>query len=428
MKTAFIAFMVLLFSSYTSAQESFRLMFYNVLNFPNQNYPPNRISHLTTILSDYQPDIFMICELNNEAGANAIVTSMQQNIRTSFVRANFVENTSDDTIGNQNDLQNMVFFDSNKFTLQMQTEITTIYRDFNHYRFLLQTINQTTNPVYLDVIIGHLKSSSGTVNQQYRLQMAQDLTNYLNTLPATSNVILAGDLNLYTSSEPALVEFLDTTNSIPFEDPANRLGSWHNNTSYIDVFTQATRTTSTMGGASGGFDDRFDFILTSTTLQQPNTTLYYKPNTYQVYGNNSNINCYNNAINSSFCAEDNNANTPDFSQPIRDALYNFSDHLPVTLQLETTENMLHTTDVASANFYEIIGKNIVTSNLYLRVKNRTLINSTFAIYNTLGQVVQSFSIKNTQPQTINVSNLSSGLYYIINSKFKAETLKFVKIH
>ena len=48
--------------------------------------------------------------------------------------ANFELNTSDDANGNQNDLQNLLFFDSSKFNLESQTIIPTVYRDFNHYK------------------------------------------------------------------------------------------------------------------------------------------------------------------------------------------------------------------------------------------------------------------------------------------------------
>ena len=50
------AFINLIFS-----QDNYKLMFYNVLNYPTQA-PANRIQHLQTILDDYRPDIFMICE------------------------------------------------------------------------------------------------------------------------------------------------------------------------------------------------------------------------------------------------------------------------------------------------------------------------------------------------------------------------------
>jgi len=155
------------------AQETFKTMFYNVLNYPDQA-PASRINDLAIILDDYQPDIFMICELNNEAGANTILSTIQT-INSNFLRASFQENTSDNTIGDQNDLQNMIYYDSSKFTLENfntasgtldQYIVTTLFRDFNHYRLKLNTTNQNTNPLFLNVIVAHLKASSGPQNEQ----------------------------------------------------------------------------------------------------------------------------------------------------------------------------------------------------------------------------------------------------------------------
>ncbi|NNK73380.1 MAG: hypothetical protein HKO94_09345, partial [Flavobacteriaceae bacterium] len=87
------------------SQETFKIMFYNVLNFPDQG-PVNRIDNLAYILQDYQPDIFMICELNNEQGANDIL-GVLQTLKPSYSKANFVLNTSDDADGDQNFLQNI---------------------------------------------------------------------------------------------------------------------------------------------------------------------------------------------------------------------------------------------------------------------------------------------------------------------------------
>ncbi|MCB0382229.1 MAG: hypothetical protein KDD05_02675, partial [Psychroserpens sp.] len=242
------------------AQENFKLMFYNLLNFPLEDAVPNRLQYLEIILDDYRPDIFMVCELNNINGANTIMSTLEF-INPNYQSANFELNTSDNNISDQNDLQNLIYYDSSKFVLESQTIVTSIFRDFNHYRMKINSIESETNPVFIDFIVCHLKASNGTENQAYRLEMVEDLVAYLDTLPADRNVVLAGDLNVYTNSEPAFEELLDidNNNNIDFIDPANRVGSWHNNTNYIEVMTQSTRTQTGFGGSTGGFDDRFDF-------------------------------------------------------------------------------------------------------------------------------------------------------------------------
>jgi hypothetical protein len=247
------------------AQTDIKLMFYNVLNFPLEDAVPNRINDLSFILNDYRPDVFMVCELNNESGANTILDALQL-INPNYQSATFELNTSDDNIGNQNDLQQLLYFDSSKFILESQDIVTTIFRDFNHYRLKINSVEQVTTPLILDFIVCHLKASSGTNNQQSRLQMVEDLVIYLDDFPVDSNIVLAGDFNVYTDSEPAFQRLIDTGNTIIFTDPANRIGSWHNNSNFVDVMTQSTRTQTGFGGTTGGFDDRFDFIMTSENM------------------------------------------------------------------------------------------------------------------------------------------------------------------
>ena len=413
-----VVVLVMLTSLFGFSQETFKAMFYNVLNFPLQE-PASRIQHLDVILNDYLPDLFMICELNNEAGANTILQTMQF-INPDYQRATFVENTSDDSFGDQNDLQNMIFYDSSKFILESQAVITTIYRDFNHYTLKLNTTDQASNPVYLDVFVTHLKSSSGTANKNLRKQMVDEFIAYLSAMPNDSNVLLAGDLNLYTSSEPAFQELLDqdNNNNIDLIDPANRIGSWNNNTSYLDVFTQSTRTTNALGGASGGFDDRFDFIMTSENMAT-NPEMLFVANSYEVYGNNNNINCYNNNINSTNCSG------VTFSQSIRDALYYFSDHLPVTLTLETNKTLLSVKTVELKSGITIEGSNLVKNDISLKIHEQLILKK-MTIYNVLGQKMEEYHAEDRNFIKLDVSYLSSGMYYITTNNKNLEPLKFIK--
>ena len=398
------------------AQETINVMFYNLLNFPLQSVPADRINDLEIILNDYQPDLFLVCELNNIEGANSILNVMQQSINSNYASATFVTNSSDDDFGNQNDLQNLLYYDSSKFNLVSQTEVPTYFRDFNHYKLLLNTIDQIDNPIYLDVIVCHLKASSGANNENYRYLMVQDLEDYLDTFPANSNVLLGGDLNLYTGSELAFQELIEGSNNITFIDPADKVGNWHNNTNYIDVFTQSTRTATDLGGASGGFDDRFDFILTSEALST-NPELNYISDSYQVYGNNANVNCYNQEINSNNCAGS------DFSVSMRNALYNFSDHLPVTLQLASNQS-LGIEEFIVQNVFEIIGSNHISNVLKLKL-NPGIINQPFKIFNSIGQLIESIETNNNTYIDINVSRLSNGLYYIKAPQSNTNPLKFI---
>lgn len=400
------------------SQENFKLMFYNLLNFPLETNVPNRIDYLEQTLNTYKPDIFMVCELNNVYGGNAILQVLQDRISEDYRSAVFTSNTSDDEIGNQNDLQNLIFYDNSKFILESQHIVQTLYRDFNHYKLKLNSVNQNSNPVYLNAIVCHLKASSGSNNENLRLQMVQDLTQYLSTFPSDSYVMLAGDFNVYSASEPAFQELIDPNNNIVFVDPVDRMGSWHTNVDYVDVFTQSTRTQSGLGGSTGGLDDRFDFILTSTNMLS-NQDLYYVPNSYQAFGNNSNPNCFNNEILDTACAG------TSFSLEVREALYYFSDHLPVVMELETNETLLSTPTYQTESF-QIMGTNMVDTTLEVQIHNQSLSSNKLYIFNTLGQVVKSIPLGTSNRLSIDVSGLKNGIYYIRMSNTNVQPLKFIK--
>ncbi|WP_299114190.1 T9SS type A sorting domain-containing protein [uncultured Winogradskyella sp.] len=405
-----------------SAQETFKVMFYNLLNYPLENAVPNRQADLGFILFNYQPDLFLVCELNNINGANNVLDITRLALNSNFEMATYASNTSDDTTGNQNDLQNLLYYDSTKFILEEEIIVPTDLRDFNIYKLLLNTIDQDINPIELYIVVCHLKASSGEVNAQRRFNMILELENYLDTLPQNTNVMLGGDLNVYRSSELAFQELINNTNNITFVDPANRIGNWNNNSSFVDVFTQSTRTQNGLGGSTGGFDDRFDFILTSENMLST-ANITYVPNSYQVYGNNGLASCYNRAINSSDCA----IAGSEFSFQIRDALHNFSDHLPVTLSLETDATLLSINEFESVKCYTL-EKTLNNSKLIVYINSYKLKNEYISIYNTLGKQIKTLQTNSDQKQQFDVSGLENGVYFLSFENSDLKPTKFVIQH
>lgn len=397
------------------SQGIIKTMLYNILDFPEAP-PSNRADLLKIIIDNYQPDLFMICELQSEEGANTILNTSLRTNDDRYMRADFVSNQSN----TNGDLQQMVFYNSKKMILESQNEIITSVRDINHYIFKLKTQEPTSNAIYLDVFVAHLKSSQGFENEQLRLEMALDFTSSLGLIPTDHYVIFAGDFNFYSSSEPGYEELLDPTNAIVLVDPINKPGNWHTNTTFQDIHTQSTRTSNSEFdgfGAGGGLDDRFDFILISENLQT-SSTLKYVENTYSAYGNNGN--CFNNNINDATC------DGPEYSQPIREVLYNMSDHLPVVMQLQTDEVLNQHENNHSNNFMQIINGNIITDDIFLGI-DPIYINKRLIIYDSLGQKLKDILLTKTLNK-IDATNLSSGIYYLtIEQSGKIKPLKFIKL-
>lgn len=395
-----------------NAQETIKTMVYNLLEYPSAN-PPNRAVILRDILDEYEPDIFMVCELESEAGANLILNTSLNDEGNNFAMAPFEPSQSGDP-----DHQQLIFYRKAMFLLEASEVIPTPVRDINHYTLKLKTADQQTDPVIFEVFVTHLKSSQGTANKQLRLEMVQKFTTKLETLDPNAFVIFGGDFNLYTQSEPAYQELLDSTNAIVMLDPINRPGSWNNNINFQDIHSQSTRISSGPfgAGAGGGMDDRFDFIVMSQNMQT-DPKLKYIADTYKAFGNNGN--CYDNSINSPDCSGD-------FSQQLRENLYNMSDHLPIVMNFETNKQIVLSIDDISAESSIELENTLVTDKLNIRINTNKTENVSFDVYNLLGQKLLEFTSENSEYISIDVSQLTNGIYYLKTNLPASRTFKFLK--
>ena len=407
--------LMVLWSLHIFSQETINLMFYNLLDFPEAP-PSNRDELLKAILDDYQPDLFMVCELQSEIGANTVLSSFSRTVDDSYRAAEFVTNQS----STSSNLQQLVFYNSQKLILIDQKIITTSIRDINHYIFVLNTQEATVNPIYLDVFVTHLKASQGIENEQLRLQMVTEFTNTLSNIPPDRFVIFSGDLNIYTSNESAYQELLDPSNDIVLKDPIDRSGNWNNNITFQDIHTQSTRISNNgfdNFGAGGGLDDRFDFILISENLQT-SSTLHYVNDSYKTFGNNGN--CFNKNINDVTCTG------TAYSQSIRDHLYNMSDHLPVIMQLQTDQVLNLSDNLPSNKYIQFKYGNVISKSIVLEL-DTSILDKKINIYNSMGQKVKSIIIESII-MDIDATYLSNGIYYIsLQNSYNNIPLKFIKI-
>jgi endonuclease/exonuclease/phosphatase family metal-dependent hydrolase len=171
------------------------------------------------------------------------------------------------------------------------------------------------------VYSAHLKASPGESNEAQRLEGARVLRDDIATIPAGANIILVGDLNLYSNLEPAFAELLEPGPN-PLFDPLGG-GSWDGPGNAIK-HSQSPRASAGGGLVGGGLDDRFDFVLPSITLDDGNG-LAVLVETYRSVGNDGQH--YNTSIN-----DGTNTYFPDdipTSNALADALFVASDHLPV---------------------------------------------------------------------------------------------------
>jgi len=297
MKKLVLGLIIFAFSLTLTA--SIRVVTHNALNFGGND--GDRLPYFETILNDIDADIFLFQEIEDAVGGELLLSALN----------NGTSNFSGTIYLSGPDTNNYLIYRNSLITFASQDTISTNLRDFSEFELII-------DGNLVRFYSCHLRASTGNENE--RLEEVTILRDRLNQLPEGSEFIIVGDMNFYTSSEPGYQKFIaDETNNIGrAEDLSDQVGNWNNNSNFAGVHTQSTRTTQFGGGASGGLDDRFDFIFSSYQLNN-GTGLEYIDDTITSFGNDGEH--FNQSIN--------DGTNSVVSPEVADALYNASDHLPV---------------------------------------------------------------------------------------------------
>ena len=292
------------------AVTDFRFATYNALNFGTNS--ADRQDEYQVVFDDLDADVIVMQEITSEVGADLLLAALNNGTGgQTYARANFV---------NGNDSDHALFYDTSTVDLISQSYIPTNLREFGEY-----TVNVSGEE--FNIYSAHLKASSGSTNEQLRLNEVTILRDHLESLPTGTEFIVAGDMNIYGSSEPAYQHLvgIESNNDGRLEDllPASLIGEWHNNAAFASVHSQSPRTTSFGGGATGGMDDRFDMIFGNFGIND-GVGVDYVSNSYFVHGNDGLH--FNQAITDGT----NNSASPAVIQALHDA----SDHLPVVADFQ----------------------------------------------------------------------------------------------
>ncbi len=395
-----LAFLLSITPLQLAAQDTVRLMTYNILNYPY--VAATRADTLKIIIDDVLPDIFIIQELQNNTGANAILNNaMNASGRTHYDKAIFYNGTASD---------NMCYWDNTKFGLASQRQISTVLRDISEYVLYWKGNLPTSDTIYFNVYSCHLKAGSSASDENQRYSEAQDLKDRLDERTNMENVFVGGDFNLYSNSEPAWTEITSGGN-VDLYDPINMAGDWHVNATYADIHTQATG--SINGGSGGGLDDRFDFIFVTSDIMLGNAHVRYIDGTYKAYGQDGNR--FNSDLNVW------PANT-EVSAEIASALYNMSDHLPVIMDVVIDPTLsIEVTDKKNWNFFYAPGERDLVFNSSQQEKTLSI-----TVNDLLGKNIISTSYQSTNQARIPISGLQSGVYLAtVKSGQMHYSIKFV---
>ena len=377
------------------SQDEIKVTYYNLLNFPSSQ--PSRADTLKKILDYIQPDIFVVNELTSFNGGALI--------KNNVLNAGGSSNYQSALFFDGPDTDNLLFYNQNKMGLYSQQQIPTQLRDISEYILYYKPLasNGDTNLIYFYSI--HLKAGSSQTNEELRRQEAVTFKQFLVNNNRTNNLIVGGDFNFYDYLEPACQEIL-FGQSLDLVDPINQMASWHNNSSYVNIHTQSTRsaTGGFAGGAYGGMDDRFDIIFTSNDVISGSSGIQYVTGSYIADGQDGNH--FNQAIN----AGTNNQ----VSQEIVNALFYMSDHLPVSLSLNMSlplKNQEFNSDQLDLYF--------VHNNKSLIINTKESFDSDILVYDLSGRIILIINPKNENQVEINLESFYQGVYivsFILNKK------------
>jgi len=337
-----LSFFIMLFSHslMSFGQDPVRLkaMTYNLLNYrsypsycpSSSNNPIAKEGYLNEIVNYIDPHLLVCNELdgyNSTAHSRILTHALNINGETRWEKTDLYTNGSS--------LVNGIYFDKNILGLKSQGSITKDISNQNlvraidvcefYYKDSLLSIDPDT--IFFTLFAAHFKAGSSSSDINARDQETKAIMAYINANSISENYFLAGDLNMKKSQEIGFQNLLNySVSSIRFYDPENQPGNWNNNYTFRNLHSQSTRNGATNSGcfAGGGLDDRFDHWLFNDDISSGNSGISYISGSLSVTGNDGLH--FNNAINSPT-----NNSVP---SNILTALYEMSDHLPVTIELD----------------------------------------------------------------------------------------------
>ncbi len=423
MKLHLFLFLVLV-SLFVKAQDTVKVMQYNLLNYGNttsycttdNNNVDDKNGYIQKIIGFVLPDILAVEEIH---GTTSVIDGLLDNVlnqdgRTYYQRAHITNYSNSDIV-------NMLYYDARKFTLYWEHAISTSLRDINIYTLYYNSPDLSTqhDTVFINFMVAHLKAGSSSSDKDKRADMTAALMDYLDQEDMTGNNLALGDFNLYSSSEEAFQNLVNYTDeSLRFYDPVNQLGTWHNNSDFAAYHTQSTHTDDDDCHASGGLDDRFDFILISNEVKNNLFKVKYVQGSYEAVAQDGNH------FNGSLLDNPTNTSVP---STILSSLYDNSDHLPVTLKLRINQTPALSINTQTADFYFSVN-NPVDETIKLSFGYHTKV-LTVQLFSVLGKLLIQDEVEPYVFQKdITVSSLSQGVYFLKVSDGKMMKIKKLVVH
>ena len=410
------------------AQDTLTVMQYNLLYYGNYNsgfadcYETNNNTQrkdecIRTLVDYVKPDIFTVCEF----GATA---ALQNDFLRHNLNINGVTYWKSDNIINyaNSNIINHIFYNSQKLGLSKHIALRTDPRDTDIYELYLKTKSLAAgDTIKLVCIVAHPKAGMGyESNRRALMQVAMD---YVNQHYPHDNALIMGDFNMYGASESGY-RLLTQTYSNPevlFIDPLGSagVGEWNCNGQFAAYHTQSTRSYSDECFSSGGLDDRFDFILMADEIKFSYNHLRYVNNSYHAVGNDGRH--YNQSVN-----QGNNTAVP---AEVAEALFDGSDHLPVTMKIAVDVH-LGVEDLEAQSLYATVAPNPASDRAVVSFFNPSQGQVQLELYSLQGQLLQREAAafgEGSQQYELTLHDITKG-FYLLRIKHKegfSQSLKLI---
>jgi len=247
-----------------TAAHALRVVNYNLLNYPGSSGPA-RAPYYRTVLTPLDADVIVVEEMISSAGATEFLNEVLDVMEPGqWATIPFID------VGGETDshiyykpakvavLGHWVFFPD----LANQLRYIHVFR--------LQPVGYSSGAAELRIYSAHFKASDTSTDRARRLAEATGLRDSMNAMPTGTHAIISGDLNFYRASNETAYWKLqeDQVNDIGRVYDVLPSGEWHDGASYAPYHTQSPCKDGTCasGAATGGMDDRFDFILPTLNL------------------------------------------------------------------------------------------------------------------------------------------------------------------
>ncbi|HAQ64408.1 MAG TPA: hypothetical protein DCR43_00890 [Bacteroidales bacterium] len=401
-----LSFLILIAALSVQAQDTLTVVQYNLLNYGNitgfcsasVNSVDAKDNYLIRITDYLEPDIFSVNEMGKSVEFHDRILNNVFN-RDGLTR---YARISVPNIANS-EIVNMIYYNTDKVRFHSLAVAQSVTRDIDVVKFYYNSSSLSQgDTVFLHCIVAHLKAGEGSSNVLARTTMVLNTMNFLQSGYQPGNFLVMGDFNLYSPTEGAFIALTQAyAPTWVFNDPADRVGEWHSNSSFSDVHTQSTHTT---GGcaASGGMDDRFDFILASTAVMEGTHCMKYVPGTYMALGQDGNH--YNKALT--------DAPALSLENELVQALYSNSDHLPVVMKLEVDESMAVPESTAIESLH-VVNPADDQVKMMCRLVRQSVLD--VKLYNMMGALVTThrFDVPSgSSVLSLSVGQLPQGIYLI----------------